>query len=174
MTDLIPNELCDPPSDKVLPCRDTEAVAAGVHCDHWYEDEGCHACGTKEPNLVILEAPGNTYTTKSGKVLTDADIEALADEAERGYNVEKLKDKPNRRAPVNSDTWPKLSAPMQWQATAVADVLMNKTGAYKGSADDALTDACAIILAMRFAPEGDNHHNADLCPYCSPRVVEGT
>ena len=32
-----------------------------------------------------------TYRTKTGKVLTDADIEALADEAERGYDVEVLK-----------------------------------------------------------------------------------
>jgi hypothetical protein len=32
-----------------------------------------------------------TYRTKTGKVLTDADIEALADEAERGYDVEGVK-----------------------------------------------------------------------------------
>ncbi len=31
------------------------------------------------------------YTTKTGRVLSDADIEALADEAERGYDVEDLK-----------------------------------------------------------------------------------
>jgi len=31
------------------------------------------------------------YTTKTGKVLTDSDIEAMADEAERGYEVETLK-----------------------------------------------------------------------------------
>ena len=31
------------------------------------------------------------YRTKTGKVLTDADIEAMADEAERGYDVETLK-----------------------------------------------------------------------------------
>jgi len=31
------------------------------------------------------------YRTKSGKVLTDADIQALADEAERGYDTEMLK-----------------------------------------------------------------------------------
>ena len=35
------------------------------------------------------------YKTKTGKVLTDADIEAMADEAERGYDVETLK--PRRR-----------------------------------------------------------------------------
>ncbi len=32
-----------------------------------------------------------TYKTRTGKVLTDADIEALADEAEGGYDVEALK-----------------------------------------------------------------------------------
>jgi Ribbon-helix-helix protein, copG family len=32
-----------------------------------------------------------TYQTKTGKVLTDADIEAMADEAERGYDLEMLK-----------------------------------------------------------------------------------
>jgi hypothetical protein len=37
------------------------------------------------------------FITKTGKVLTDADIEALADEAERGYDVSRLKGKPNRR-----------------------------------------------------------------------------
>jgi hypothetical protein len=32
-----------------------------------------------------------TYRTRSGRVLTDADIEALAEEADRGYDVEKLR-----------------------------------------------------------------------------------
>jgi hypothetical protein len=31
------------------------------------------------------------YRTRTGKVLTDADIEAMADEAERGYDTETLK-----------------------------------------------------------------------------------
>lgn len=31
------------------------------------------------------------YRTKSGRVLTDADIEAFAEEAERGYNVDHLR-----------------------------------------------------------------------------------
>ena len=38
------------------------------------------------------------YRTKTGKVLTDADIEALADEAERGYDVSHLIGKPSRRS----------------------------------------------------------------------------
>ena len=32
------------------------------------------------------------YRTKSGKVLTDAEIQELADEAEKGYDVEHLKE----------------------------------------------------------------------------------
>ncbi|HSM64803.1 MAG TPA: CopG family transcriptional regulator [Ilumatobacteraceae bacterium] len=32
-----------------------------------------------------------TYTTKTGRELTDADIEELADEAEQGYDVDELK-----------------------------------------------------------------------------------
>ncbi len=31
------------------------------------------------------------FTTKTGRVLSEADIESLADEAERGYDVEDLK-----------------------------------------------------------------------------------
>lgn len=38
-----------------------------------------------------MTEPTKTYRTASGKVLTDADVEALADEAERGYDVEALK-----------------------------------------------------------------------------------
>ena len=38
----------------------------------------------------------HTYRTKSGRVLTNADIEALADEAEQGYDVEHLAKKTGR------------------------------------------------------------------------------
>jgi uncharacterized protein (DUF4415 family) len=38
-----------------------------------------------------MTEPAKTYRTKSGKVLTDAEIEALADEAEQGYDVAVLK-----------------------------------------------------------------------------------
>lgn len=34
---------------------------------------------------------GEAYVTMTGKVLTDADIEALADEAQRGYDVSRLR-----------------------------------------------------------------------------------
>lgn len=35
-----------------------------------------------------------SFRTRSGRILTDADIQALSDEAERGYDVEKLKRAP--------------------------------------------------------------------------------
>ena len=38
-----------------------------------------------------------TYKTMSGKVLTDADIERMADEAERGYDVDGLRARPRGR-----------------------------------------------------------------------------
>ena len=37
------------------------------------------------------QAAGVTYRTKTGLVLTDADIAALADEAERGYDLSRLR-----------------------------------------------------------------------------------
>ncbi len=37
-----------------------------------------------------------TYRTKTGRILTDADIKGLADEAERGYDVEHPAKRPGR------------------------------------------------------------------------------
>lgn len=45
-------------------------------------------------DTVMTEQP-ETYTIKTGKILTDANIKHMADEAERGYDVEVLK--PRRR-----------------------------------------------------------------------------
>lgn len=39
---------------------------------------------------MTSEAAG-TYTTRTGKVLTDADVDAIATEAEHGYDIEVLK-----------------------------------------------------------------------------------
>lgn len=33
---------------------DPESQPFGVHCDHWYEDEGCCYCGTDTLNLVVI------------------------------------------------------------------------------------------------------------------------
>jgi len=42
--------------------------------------------------LRQLRRPADvTYRTKAGRVLTDADIAALADEAEHGYDVSRLR-----------------------------------------------------------------------------------
>lgn len=38
-----------------------------------------------------MTEPTTSYRTKTGKVLTESDIEALADEAGKGYDVEALK-----------------------------------------------------------------------------------
>ena len=38
-----------------------------------------------------MPEPAKRYRIGTGKVLTDSDIEALADEAEQGYDVEELK-----------------------------------------------------------------------------------
>ena len=71
---------------------------------------------------------------------------------------------------VNSDTYQRLPTWQRQQADAVAEILRARCGAYSGSESDALTDATDIVLAVRFAPPtGDNHHNAALCPYCSPQ-----
>jgi uncharacterized protein (DUF4415 family) len=43
-----------------------------------------------------------TYITKTGKALTDADIEQMADEAERGYDVEALKSRRRGRPMLGS------------------------------------------------------------------------
>jgi hypothetical protein len=49
---------------------------------------------TFSPNLTPeMLASHRPYVTKSGRVLSDADIEALADEAERGYDVSELKER---------------------------------------------------------------------------------
>lgn len=42
------------------------------------------------------------FTTKTGKVLTDADIETLADEAEVGYDVDVLKTRRRGRPMLGS------------------------------------------------------------------------
>jgi hypothetical protein len=47
-------------------------------------------------------ADGKSYTTKTGRKLSDAEIEALADEAERGYDVEELKQRRRGRPLLGS------------------------------------------------------------------------
>ena len=49
---------------------------------------------TPEPHMTRQTEADKPIVTKTGKVLTDADIEALADEAEAGYDVSHLRPKP--------------------------------------------------------------------------------
>ena len=42
------------------------------------------------------------YKTKTGRVLTDADIESMADEAERGYDVETLRSRRRGRPMIGT------------------------------------------------------------------------
>lgn len=51
------------------------------------------------------------YRTKTGRVLTDADIQALADEAEQGYDVSDLG--PNRANPENLVRWRRIEGAAQ-------------------------------------------------------------
>lgn len=58
-----------------------------------------------------FENPGNVdgpdvFVTKSGKVLTDADIQALADEAERGYDPDTIGPNQVRRGDEFADDEP--------------------------------------------------------------------
>lgn len=53
------------------------------------------ARGTYDPGVPVAKGEDGkwhpSYRTASGRVLTDADIEALADEAEAGYDVEQFR-----------------------------------------------------------------------------------
>lgn len=44
----------------------------------------------------VLETEAQVVVTKDGTVLTDEDMQRLADEAERGYDVARLKPRPRR------------------------------------------------------------------------------
>src|SRR5665213_2231772 len=50
----------------------------------------------------LMPGRPRTYKTKTGKVLTDADIETMADEAEQGYDVEMLKTRRRGRPMLGS------------------------------------------------------------------------
>ena len=85
-----------------------------------------------------------TYRTATGKVLTDADIEAMADETERGYDIELLKKRrrgrpflgsaPARVVPVRLD--PELRAALDARAkdddTTASEVIRRALRSYIG------------------------------------------
>lgn len=74
------------------------ALIAGLLADHMDVTNATLALYVAHTENLIervyqLEQQAH-YHTKTGKVLTNEDIQALADEAERGYDVSHLKDKP--------------------------------------------------------------------------------
>ncbi len=84
--------------------REKELHRQYAHLHHrgeWFRAEGELAWCVPEVEHKPWSTPTSRgeapYVTKTGKVLTTEDIEALADEAERGYDVSHLKGKPNRR-----------------------------------------------------------------------------
>lgn len=56
----------------------------------------------KEP-ITIIDA-SLTFKTKSGKILTEADLQDLADEAEKGYDLSTMKIVRSGRALMNKDS----------------------------------------------------------------------
>src|SRR5713226_9371208 len=84
------------------------------------------------------------YRTKSGRILTDEELAALADEADRGYNVEDLKRRPGRpllgSAPavvVPVRLYPDLHSAIKLRAnaekTSVSDLVRQALVAYLGA-----------------------------------------
>lgn len=102
----------DPPIDEIEAER--RGYTVDRHCYPWVAYKGPRFT----PDEVIeIDTPAWPIRTRTGKVLTDDDFERLADEAERGYSVEGLRDRPSRR-PL-----PFLQA-MQRHGSIVADVFL--------------------------------------------------
>jgi len=92
-----------------------------------------------------------TYRTKTGRVLTDADIEALADEAERGYDVEQLARRPGR---PRMGSAPAIVVPVRLHADLHAAV-MAQAAAETTSLSELVRDALRAYLAGEIPTVGD-------------------
>lgn len=64
----------------------TTYVRVGYRCIQGWSNRICSGCTSacSEPVFIEDDSP---IVTKTGRVLTDEDIEALAAEAERGFDV---------------------------------------------------------------------------------------
>lgn len=71
--------------------------------------------------------------------------------------------------------WPVPDEALDAAAEAIRNTMLGRD--YGGSPSDFRTDLRAAVAAampfVMFGPLGDNHHNAALCPYCSPEVRRG-
>ncbi len=82
------------------------------------------------------------YRTKTGKALTDSDIESLADEAERGYEVEPLKAR-RRGRPMIGDA-PAEVVPVR------LDPVLKEAVAARAAADETTTSEIIREALRRF------------------------
>jgi predicted HicB family RNase H-like nuclease len=92
-----------------------------------------------------------TYRTKTGRVLTDADIEALADEAERGYDVEQIARRPGR---PRMGSAPAIVVPVRLHADLHAAVRA-QAAAENTSLSELVRDALRAYLAGEIPTVGD-------------------
>lgn len=131
------------------------------HADHdaWERRQPFYGSGTQEGPGPAPEVPP-TYVTKSGRVLTDADIEVLADEAERGYDLPKLdRSKAKHRGGIvlPEDCW-------EWLRT---------TADHDGSSRDDLIEGLVLLAMDGSQPPGeDEAHKARLFDGMATMVMD--
>ncbi len=85
------------------------------------------------------------YRTTTGKVLTDFDIEALADEAEQGYDVEELKTR-RRGRPMIGDA-PAEVVPVRLDP-ALKDAVATRAAADETTTSDIIGEALRRFLEV--------------------------
>ena len=90
---------------------------------------------------MMSESTRRTYKTKTGRILTDADFEALATEAEKGYDVSDLPRRPGRpligsspatAVPIrmHADLLAATQALAEAEETSVSELVRDAVGAY--------------------------------------------
>lgn len=94
-----------------------------------------------------------TYKTKSGKVLTDADIEAIADEAERGYDVDALRGRRRGRGRPMIGEAPSEVVPVRLDP-ALRQAVEARAGADDTTASDIIRQALREFLDITGSKRG--------------------
>ncbi len=89
--------------------------------------------------------PTTPYRTTTGKVLTDSDIEAFADEAEQGYDVEALKTR-RRGRPMIGDA-PAEVVPVRLDP-ALKDAVEARAAADETTTSDIIREALRRFLGV--------------------------
>jgi hypothetical protein len=91
------------------------------------------------------------YRTRTGRVLTDADIQALADEAERGYDVERLRPRLVDDGSVTVAILDVPRAALRRLAVVAQRVDEETTGSSKPVEAYTLSEAFALVLNNAWA-----------------------